>query len=459
MGKTQLTLQERAKKFSPRNTFGYTFYRMSQIMSGYLVTYTTYYATDSLFLAAGMVGILLMVSKCFDGVTDLLAGWVLEHTNTKYGKARPFILLGILSWIGMVMIFLTPAGLSTTGKLAWVFVFYTLDISVFQTLTNIADMPVIRRSIPDETQKSRALGIANIGTILVAMLISVPIPLILERFGSGQSVWIGISVVYGIVGSVLSIVGFLCVREYSDEELVELGVALKGETSKVGVKEMLSSIGNNRYFMVYLLLYALTSLVNSIASVSGTYYFSVNIGNLALMSLTSLIGFVLYPLYLVYPKLIEKWGTAKFFQAVCVVGCVGYAIRGLAGANVPGLMAGTLISGFAAATTLCYTLICMNCMTYGELKTGKSAEGAYAAGQNFVYKVVAGLGSAALGLLLAAGGYDGTLTTQPQSAYFMINFVYNWFPLIAYLLSAVFVRYADPTKEIEKMQKEMRSNS
>lgn len=54
-----------------------------------LIAYTTFYATDVLQLNAGLVGTLLLVSKLFDGVTDLVAGFLVDRTNTKFGRARP----------------------------------------------------------------------------------------------------------------------------------------------------------------------------------------------------------------------------------------------------------------------------------------------------------------------------------------------------------------------------------
>lgn len=50
------------------------------IMSGYL----TYYLTQSVLLSSASVGIILMGSKVFDGVTDLIAGYIIERTNSKW---------------------------------------------------------------------------------------------------------------------------------------------------------------------------------------------------------------------------------------------------------------------------------------------------------------------------------------------------------------------------------------
>ena len=48
-----------------------------------LTMYLSLYCTDTLKMPAALVGSLLMASKIFDGITDLLAGWLVDNTNTK----------------------------------------------------------------------------------------------------------------------------------------------------------------------------------------------------------------------------------------------------------------------------------------------------------------------------------------------------------------------------------------
>ena len=50
----------------------------------------TYYCTDALGMAPGLVGMLLLVSKLFDGFTDLAAVFIIDKTHSKLGKARPY---------------------------------------------------------------------------------------------------------------------------------------------------------------------------------------------------------------------------------------------------------------------------------------------------------------------------------------------------------------------------------
>ena len=54
-----------------------------------IIGYLSMYCTDTLGMPAALVGTILLASKVFDGVTDLFAGWLIDNTNTRWGKARP----------------------------------------------------------------------------------------------------------------------------------------------------------------------------------------------------------------------------------------------------------------------------------------------------------------------------------------------------------------------------------
>ena len=57
-------------------------------MSAFLLFYYTDYANVS----AMAVGTIMMVSRIFDGVSDIIMGVIVDRTRSKYGKARPWIL-------------------------------------------------------------------------------------------------------------------------------------------------------------------------------------------------------------------------------------------------------------------------------------------------------------------------------------------------------------------------------
>lgn len=97
-------------------------------------------------LNAGLVGTLLLVSKLFDGVTDLVAGFLVDRTNTKLGRARPYDITYALFALFTLFLFNTPR-MGKTLMAVYVFVMYTLIFSVFQTLYSCASTVYLSRVI------------------------------------------------------------------------------------------------------------------------------------------------------------------------------------------------------------------------------------------------------------------------------------------------------------------------
>lgn len=115
-----------------------------------MIGYLTIYCTNTLGLSAALVGTLLMISKIFDGITDLIAGFIVDKTNTKIGRGRPYDLCIIGLWLTTWLIFSVPASLSVAAKCAWIFICYALCQSIFKTFMNAAATPYIVRAFNNE---------------------------------------------------------------------------------------------------------------------------------------------------------------------------------------------------------------------------------------------------------------------------------------------------------------------
>lgn len=109
------------------------------VVYAFLTSFMMVYLTDSVGLAAGVVGTLIAVSKLFDGFTDIFFGSMIDKTHSKMGKAKPWMLYGYIGCaITLVCCFAVPVSLGTTAKYAWFFISYTLLNGVFYTANNIA---------------------------------------------------------------------------------------------------------------------------------------------------------------------------------------------------------------------------------------------------------------------------------------------------------------------------------
>lgn len=93
----------------------------SVALSTLVLDYATFYCTDGLQLSPALVGTLFMVSKMFDSVTDVLAGFIVDRTQTRWGKGRPYEIFMLFLWFSTWLLFSCPTSFATTAKCIWIF--------------------------------------------------------------------------------------------------------------------------------------------------------------------------------------------------------------------------------------------------------------------------------------------------------------------------------------------------
>ena len=62
------------------------------VVYAFLSSFVMLYLTNTVGLNPGIVGTLIMVSKLFDGISDMFFGTMIDKTKSKLGKARPWML-------------------------------------------------------------------------------------------------------------------------------------------------------------------------------------------------------------------------------------------------------------------------------------------------------------------------------------------------------------------------------
>lgn len=90
-------------------------------------------------------------------------------------------------------------------------------------------------------------------------------------------------------------------------------------------------------------------------------------------------------------------------------------------------------------------------ITYGEWKAGYSVAGMGNAASSFCFKIGSGLGTAALGWVLAAGGFDAAKTAQAATALTAITTSFAWIPAVTSALCVVCMLFFDLDKHYDKV--------
>lgn len=98
----------------------------SVALSTLMLGYVTFYCTDVLQLAPALVGTLFMVSKIFDSFTDIVAGFIVDRTQTRWGKGRPYEIFMLFLWLSTWLLFSCPTSFATAAKCIWIFCIHHL---------------------------------------------------------------------------------------------------------------------------------------------------------------------------------------------------------------------------------------------------------------------------------------------------------------------------------------------
>ena len=90
-------------------------------------SYVLYYYQDILGVSAAAMGIILMIARVFDAFNDPIMGAIVAKTKTKWGKFRPWLLIGtITNAIVMFLMFSAPPALNGQGLVTYAAVTYIL---------------------------------------------------------------------------------------------------------------------------------------------------------------------------------------------------------------------------------------------------------------------------------------------------------------------------------------------
>ena len=203
MGNTKKIASELPGSFSRGKQGIWSLRTFSTLACAGVIGYVTFYGTNMLGISAGTVGLIIMISKLFDAVTDIIAGVLVDRTRTKWGKGRPYELSVIGLWISTVLMYACP-DLGMTGKCIWLFVWYTVLNDVFFTLLNAAEPVYMMRAIPNRQDMEKTASLNGIASIIGTLIVAFIYPLLMATLGSTKTGWTIMAAIFAVP---LTIVG------------------------------------------------------------------------------------------------------------------------------------------------------------------------------------------------------------------------------------------------------------
>ena len=398
----------------------------SQIAAAFLLQYYT----DTALIGAGSIATMFLVCRVFDGISDLIMGGIVDKTNTKIGKARPWLILsGPLLFLGIVLLMHVPAGASESMKLVYAYATYIFMAVIVYTIYGIANTAMLPLMTHDKDESTMLATFSAIGNNLIGLIAGSLITPLVLNLG-----WHWASIILGAASCILVLFSGLI----NKEEAAESG-EIRRET--VPMKEQVKAVLKNRYFFLLLLVGATTLIMNANAIGAQIYYCNLVLGNMGFMSTLMVAGQLpgLLILFLM-PSIAKKWSKQAFLLIGSVLLILGFVITGLAGTNTSMIVAGTIIRSFGAGPLLSAVFALVpDVVEYGNWKFGVRSEGLISSAQSIGSKIGIGLGSALTGWILAGVGYDPTAAVQTQSVINAVKFDYTWLGAIISVVILIIV--------------------
>ena len=263
-----------------------------------LVGQLTYFYTDKVGLAAGGVATAFMLVRILDAFTDLIMGYIIDHTKPGKERYRPWILRMVVPTVILtIMLFTVPQGISSNLQIIYMFMTNFLLSAVVYTAICVpySSVIVVRTSSQDERSR---MGICRAAAgYLCGMIITVGIIPITNMLGGDQRAWITFSTVIGVLSGIMLFITYKTSQETNSAE--EENQTQQSEEEAIPMKEAVKNLFHNKYWVLALIIGVCSNVVNGLSQSSGTYYAKWMYGDDNLSAvigaasiLPSLLGFI-----------------------------------------------------------------------------------------------------------------------------------------------------------------------
>ena len=403
-------------------------------------TFVTFFYTDALGLNPAIIGMIMMVSRFLDGVSDISMGFIVDRTKSKHGKARPWLLwLAIPIAIALVLMFMVP-NTGNFGKYIYIAITYNLVTTVLYTAINIpyGAMTALMSRDQDERMIINIfrMTMAQMGSLIINAM---TLPVVNALGGSSnQRSWILASIIYGLIAMGLFLLCF-----FKTKERVQV-------SSEINAKEKMSFGASvkvcvkNEQWLILVAVWVTMAFGMTMAMSVGTYYAKYILGNENLAGMLMAIGIL--PVVVIMPFLpiaIRKIGKRNVAIIGGVISTLGQLAMTLNPINFTWLMVCSIVKGVGSAATAA-TMFAMiaDTIEYGHWKTGVRTEGMLYSSTTFGAKIGMGVGGAIAMGVLGAVGYNGLLAVQTAKVIATIKVLYLYVPVIFLaLMTAIYFFY------------------
>ena len=451
------------------------------LLNAVLATYLNIYYTDVLNLSPLWNGLFLMifpiVSKILDAITNFLMGSIIDHTHTKQGKARPWILLSApLLAITGILLFVVPEA-NPTVQAIWVMISYNFFYSVAFTMYNMSHSLMVPLSTRNVSQRGELSVFNQISTIMVSgIVVALVFPMaVMPLIGVDRSSWILVMSILSILALPLTILEYYFTRERITEE------GQDNEPKKIPLRLKMKAVFSDRYLMLLILYFFVYTLGSSFKNTALPYYCNYVLGTYndgKTQTLVSVLGGIPMGIgiFAVWP-LAKKFGKRNVTMFGFLIYALGSLICWIAPTNLYVVLVGQFIKNIGGLPcAYVFMALFADALDHLEWKTGFRSDGLAMSIYSLLTTIISGITTGLFNYSLQLGHYQApvmgdysgisnavqktitqgsnvtTVFVQSDTMNNLFTFFFVGFEVITGLLCALILLFVNVEKTITKKQ-------
>jgi len=399
-----------------------------------------FFLTDVYGINPATAGIILLVARLWDAITDPMMGSVIDATRSRWGKKRPYLLFGAIPLgISFFLLFSGPS-FDASLRVVWALGTYIL----FNTAMTVVNIPYssLTVSITHDADERTSLttwrmAFALLGTLIAGGLGS----MLVDALGGGQAGFRSMGILNGVLLSALILVTFFGVREVP---------AIKGHESPRLLANIKAVFSNRPYLILVAGSFFVLTAVNLLAGIV-KYFFTYNISEKGWDTIGLAALFVSALLFLPLLRVIsEKQGKKSAYLIALSVFVLSLASLYLAGTTIPLIIALFVLCGLGISSIfLMPWSMVADTIEYAELHKGIRPEGAMYGYFLFMIKCSQASAGFLQGMVLETAGYKANLA-QSEQALHAIRIVMSILPAGLVLIGLLIILRYPITQEYHR---------
>lgn len=442
--------------------------------------YVSYFLVGIAGVGVVLAGSIITIMRMWDGVTDPFIGFIVDKTNTKFGKNRPFIVIGnLILLVASFIIFKFTPVLPQGARFPFYVVMYMLYI-IGYTCQCVVTKSAQTCLTNDPSQRPVfAMFDAVYNTLMMAIVPVVVTNILLPRYGGSQAfnnpeffmaLW-GTLAPVSMIFAVLAVIGL-----WRKDRLEYYGT---GEVIRIRIRDYWEVLKNNRAIQMLVVSASSDKLSQSMKSNSVVYVmlFGIIIGDYSLYGTTSalltipnillsllLINFVARRMGQKKALLIGTWGGIICAGLMFLLFVFGdpktYSLTNVSFFTAAYIVLFVAISGFGSMAGNIVIPMTADCADYEVYRSGKYVPGLMGTLFSFVDKMISSLAGTFVSLMIAAIGFRATQPT-PDTPYstgiFWVTMAcFIGAPVVGWICNVIAMKYYPLTKEkMEEIQEKI----